>query len=435
MKKCFIFLLFAILLWIFNPVQAQQIIDRSVDKIATKYTNKHKNRGLVIGIISGDEVEIKGYGHVSRTQDFTPDEHTIFEVGAISSVFTTTLLMLETQKGSFRLDDPINRFLPEDIYMPAFQPFECHIEETTGLVASGHDRVRMICEPDPDQMPVSISFCDLASHTSGLPNTPRGLYSWNPLEWVGKFQKDPYQDFTREQLYDNLYRYVLSVPPGSFFQYSEAGMALLGNILADYNHTSYGQLLETRLLDVLEMDDTGLDVSTYKSTRFAAGHNRRGKLTEHWHFDGMAPAAGLRSTAGDLTRFLRANLELGEDPVSNAFAQVQQPRVDVPRHKTGRYTMGAYGWFVSILSEDSNLPVNWINGATGGFRSFIAFNRDRKVGIVILSNSANAVDDMGFRILEHLIQKKDQKFVIESIFEPGLDPEDLPEIYFMPLRS
>ena len=71
--------------------------------------------------------------------------------------------------------------------------------------------------------------------------------------------------------------------------------------------------------------------------------------------------------------------------------------------------MAGYGWFVSILSEESNLPVNWMSGGTGGFRSFMAFNKDRNMAIVILSNSANPVEEMGFEILEYLAKITNQK--------------------------
>ena len=70
--------------------------------------------------------------------------------------------------------------------------------------------------------------------------------------------------------------------------------------------------------------------------------------------------------------------------------------------------MAGYGWFVSILSEESNLPVNWIGGGTGGFRSFMAFNKDKDMAVVILSNSANSVKEMGFEILEYLAKISNQ---------------------------
>lgn len=73
--------------------------------------------------------------------------------------------------------------------------------------------------------------------------------------------------------------------------------------------------------------------------------------------------------------------------------------------KYRRRTWGAYGWFVSTLNENTNQPVVWQNGATGGYRSFIGFVKDTKIGIFILSNSGNNVEEMGFEILEILHEK------------------------------
>jgi len=407
--KTFISIIFgAYFLLGFCVLPAQTLIGTKIDRVAEKYVNKHRNRGLVIGVIHGNEIDSKGYGHLSAVQDFTPDENTIFEIGALSSVFTTTLMMLESQTGRFNTIDPINQFLPSDVMAPNYLPFICKIEDTPGLLGSGEVSPRMICEPDPLGNPVGISFCDLASHTSGLPNAPKGLYSMNPLLWNMKNGKDPYHDYSREALYDNLYKHVLSLPPGAFFNYSNAGMALLGNLVADMNGMSYYELVDQNILSKLHMRDTYLEIRPEDSYRFASGHSRRGKPVEHWHFDGMAPAGGLRSTAGDLLRFLDANLEEGEAPMQRAFRQVHQARIDVPKHKNKRETMAGYGWFVSILSEESNLPVNWIGGGTGGFRSFMAFNKDKDMAVVILSNSANSVKEMGFEILEYLAKISNQ---------------------------
>ena len=398
-------------------LSAQPLIDEQVEVTVRKYTKKHKNRSLVVGIIRNGTVEIQGYGHVSKGQDFVPDENTIFEIGAITSVFTTTLMMLESQAGKFRTIDPINQYLPSDVKAPAFQPFICRMEDPLNLTGGGREgRVKMICEPDPLRQPISISFCDLASHTSGLPNAPKGLYSLHPLSWTRRHRSDPYHDFTRDQLYQNLYKHVLSVPPGAFFSYSNAGIALLGNLIADLHGDDYQSVLRKKILLPLGMHDTGVDIMPEDSYRFADGHRKTGKVTEHWHFDAMAPAGGLRSTAADLARFLNANLDDRESTLQGAFIQVHQPRIDVPRHRNRRETMAGYGWFVSVLNDESNLPVTWISGATGGFRSFMAFNKDVNIAIVILSNSANPVDKMGFEILEHLVSKKNDGFTMAPSF-------------------
>jgi CubicO group peptidase (beta-lactamase class C family) len=45
----------------------------------------------------------------------------------------------------------------------------------------------------------------------------------------------------------------------------------------------------------------------------------------------------------------------------------------------------------------------WHNGGTGDFRSFAGFSKAKKMGIVVLSNSAESVDDIGFHFLNREI--------------------------------
>jgi D-alanyl-D-alanine-carboxypeptidase/D-alanyl-D-alanine-endopeptidase len=73
-----------------------------------------------------------------------------------------------------------------------------------------------------------------------------------------------------------------------------------------------------------------------------------------------------------------------------------------------------YGWYTSTLTEESNLPVVWINGGTGGFRSFIGFIKDTNTAVVVLSNSTNGVDEMGFEILELLNAQTKKKVVVNK---------------------
>ena len=52
-----------------------------------------------------------------------------------------------------------------------------------------------------------------------------------------------------------------------------------------------------------------------------------------------------------------------------------------------------------ILASDSG-EVVWHNGGTGGFRSFAGFSVAHDKGIVILTNSNESVDDIGFHFLD-----------------------------------
>ena len=56
----------------------------------------------------------------------------------------------------------------------------------------------------------------------------------------------------------------------------------------------------------------------------------------------------------------------------------------------------ALGWQI----DESFGRILWHNGGTGGYRSFIGFDPQRRFGVVVLSNSAISVDDIGLHILD-----------------------------------
>lgn len=384
-------------------IQAQEKYSTEVDKIAKQYVKKKKNQGLVIGIIQNGTSTIKGYGQLSKEDTRTPDENTLFEIGSVTSTFTTTLMMLESQEGQFQLQDPVRDFLPSDVKLPSYTPFICREVPSNKRIVTDdkYDFNPIVCEPDPYKPETCISFCDLATHTSGLSNAPKGLYSWNPIQII-KQRKDPYKDYSKEELYKNLRRNQLVKAPGIYYFYSNSGIAVLGNVLADLNKTSYETLLKDKLLMPLQMENTQIELKEEQKNQFAIGHTKTGKVTPHWHFNSMAPAGGLSSSASDLVKFIKANLNSSDKVLSNAFEQVQQSRIDAPKSKLNRSTTIGYGWHISILNEASNQPLIWMNGGTGGFRSFVGFIKDTNTGIVILSNSANSVDEMAIEIMELL---------------------------------
>ncbi len=404
---CFVL---AALMFLIGPGLVAQSLPVQMEEAAEEYVSKRRNHALVVSYIESDSMTTKGFGQMSKVQEFTPDEKTIFEIGGVSSVFTATLMMLESNAGKFHIDDPINQYLPTDVRAPGYQPFVCR------YVSDGELETRMICDIDPTLPLLSISFCDLAAHTSGLSNAPKGLYSVDPLKRI-KQRRDPFVDYTREQLYENLYRNELSVPPGSVYIHSNSGMALLGNLLSDMNETSFDSLLIERIAEPLDLNDTRVLLTNDQEMRHATGHTKSGKITGHWHFDAMAPAGGIHSSAQDLGRFVQANLKTDHKKLMNAFEQAHQPRIDVPKRVKKRETSGGYGWYTSILPA-TNLPVTWISGSTGGFSTFVGMLKDLDVGIVIMSNSANEVTSMGFDMLQtiankHRSQKMKKKYVLD----------------------
>ena len=61
------------------------------------------------------------------------------------------------------------------------------------------------------------------------------------------------------------------------------------------------------------------------------------------------------------------------------------------------------GWqFQSLDSFGRGPRLTWHNGGTGGYVSFLGFVKERDTGVVVLSNSANSVDELGVDILRVL---------------------------------
>ena len=409
-------LLFSLLLIFSAGVFSQKSIEEHVDDLGSKYVKKRKNHGLVIGIVYANETTVKAYGKMSKTDKTVPDANSIFEIGAATSVFTTTLMQLQADQNKFQQQDPINLYLDLETNIPAYHPLKCvNVDLVPNIIDGqqvGGQREIYRCYEDPMGKPECITFCDLATHISGLPHSPKAWFKWNVMR-KNRLGND-FKDFTVEKYFTRLQGIKLEYVPGTKYIHSDFGIALLGNAMSKISGLSYEELLTQELLKPLGMENTRLTFAQDTDLQIVPGHNRKGKQIAPWNFDAMAPAAGLKSSMNDLLAFVNANLSPPNKKLENAFAEVQQSKVDVLFGKGARSTSVGYGWYTSTLTEASNLPVVWVNGGTGGFRSFIGFIKDTNTAVVILSNSTKGVDEMGFEILEILNAQTKKKIILNK---------------------
>ena len=102
------------------PLYAFQISDFS-EEVARNIHERieyGKYVSIMVGIVDTAGPRYYSYGTVSPTSNKTPDENSVYEIGSITKVFTTILLADLVQKGELRLDDPIERFLPDNVETP-----------------------------------------------------------------------------------------------------------------------------------------------------------------------------------------------------------------------------------------------------------------------------------------------------------------------------
>ncbi len=308
------------------------------------------NPGIVVGIIDKEGPHYFNYGRKSINGSET-DEHTIFEIGSISKVFTATLLSRQVIEGKLKLEDPIKNYLPAAVKVPQ---------------RSGKE----------------ITFGNLSDHTSGLPRMPENFLPSNP--------GNPYADYTVDQMYSFLSRYELTRDIGSVYEYSNFAQGLLGHILALNAGVSYESLMIKTIAKPLGMKETKITLDENMKKNLAKGH-ANGVEAENWDLPTLAGAGAIRSSSYDMLRFLSANLGFLKTPLSSAMNKTHEARHD----KAGGLRVGL-AWHIS---KGKNGDVIWHNGGTGGYRAFAGFVKETGMGVILLTNSTESVDDIGFYLL------------------------------------
>jgi CubicO group peptidase (beta-lactamase class C family) len=167
-------------------------------------------------------------------------------------------------------------------------------------------------------------------------------------------------------------------------------VGLLGFALARRAGTSYEGLLLRRVIGPLGLASTRVALTPDLRARLARGHQGEREVA-NWDLDALAGAGALRSTAADLTRFLSAAMGLLPTTLDSAFRLTRVIQGDA-----GATMRIGLAWHV--MGPDT-AAIYWHNGGTGGYHSFIGFDPRQKVGVVVLSNSTQSIDDLGFHVL------------------------------------
>jgi len=311
--------------------------------------------GIVVGFVNAKGNQLVSYGSLRKGEPSNkPDGNTVFEIGSASKVFTSLLLADMVNRGEVALEDPASKYLPKTVTMPTRKGRE-------------------------------ITLLDLATHTSALPRMPDNL---EPAD-----AQNPYADYTIESMYKFLSKCKLTSDIGSKYEYSNLGTGLLGHVLALSAGSDFETLLSTRITKPMKMDSTSIAFSPDMLKRLATGHDETLSEVKNWDIPTLAGAGAIRSTAKDMLLFLEANIDKTKSPLADAMRMQQ-----ITRRPAGSPNMSmALGWH-KLTNNYSE--VIWHNGQTGGYHSFIGFDKKREVGVVVLANTATDIDDIGLHLLD-----------------------------------
>lgn len=329
------------------------------DDLLQPYCEKRSKLVLTIGIIQNNEKNIFTKQQSTAFKHIDPTK-LLYEIGSITKVFTGTLLAKAITENKIQLDEPITTFIPT-------------LVRNQSLL----------------DKPVTIRH--LTTHTAGIPSIPFKYYL--KILFSKKKRNNPYKYLTDEDIFKFLEKHNFQKAQRDF-NYSNTGTGLLGYILAELYGGDYEAVIQQELGDLLNLSNTSANLSARQREYLVQGYTNKNKPVDNWDFEALEGAGALRSTVPDLLTFLEAHMK--EEP--SFFSLTHESLYEDKDLSVGM------NWIL-----DKKKQIIWHNGGTGGYSSFIGFNKEKQLGLVILSNyqpsfsKNNTVDHIGFSILERLI--------------------------------
>lgn len=296
-----------------------------------------------------------------------PKADTRFRIASNTKTMTAALILLLAQDGKLALDDPVSRYVPD--------------------VPNG----------------ANISIEQLLKMRSGLYG-----YTGDP-GLAAELDRDPARSYTPAQVLAIAYRHPPLFAPDAEYDYSNTNYVLLGVIAERISGRALFDQLSDRLLTPLGLvqttlpapDDTDIPAPAshgymYGPTRYALADDiypesiqtaaRDGTLQPldytHQNPSYATAAGGAISTADDLTTWIRA-LVNGEvfaaDTHRRWLAALQAENPDQPDGQQ-------YGYGISYQTYGNEAAMYYHGGELPGFNSFIGYDPERDVSLVIWTN-------------------------------------------------
>jgi CubicO group peptidase (beta-lactamase class C family) len=272
------------------------------------YVERDEIPGLVAIVHRRGETLLEPIGTLAMDHEVPVRRDTIFRISSMTKPITAAATMLLLENGELRLDDPVDRWLPELADRRVLKHLDGPIEETVPVVRPITVRdllsFRMgfgIPMVMPGTYPIQRAADDLRlGQGPPTPSVPRP-----PDEWMTALGTLP-----------------LMYQPGERWMYS-TGADVLGVLIARVSGRPFESFLREHLFGPLGMVDTGFSVPASKVDRFATLYApdaatgtlvvrdpaRGGEWNRPPHFP--SGAAGLVSTADDYLAFAKMLLAGG----------------------------------------------------------------------------------------------------------------------------
>lgn len=299
--------------------------------------------GVAIGIFDRDDVEFAGFGiaNIETGQPVAPE--TLFQIGSISKIFTTTLALSLVDDGLLDLDTPIVTYVPELV-----------LADTAARE--------------------QITLRHLLTHRAGF--------------YGDRFDDQGDGDDALERAVRAFGDLPQTTAVGELFTYCNAGFDLAGRAIENILGQTFESAMQTRVFEPL-----GLERSTYFAREairhsVSVGHKVGGEdgqtVADPWPIPRRSNSAGgITTNAPELIRFAVMHLRNGvlgdQRIISEASAKTMvssQIEADYEFRRGLGWMMRSFGGLQTIEH----------GGGTNGFMSRLILIPEQHYAIAVLTN-------------------------------------------------
>jgi cyclic peptide transporter len=299
--------------------------------------------GLTLVMVNqGQPDYIKGFGYADVEKQVPVTAGTLFELGSTSKAFTALAVLKCEADGLIDLDAAVSRYLPWFYTMYRGEKQK-------------------------------ITIRQLLHQTSGI-----------PFKSIARIPESTTKD-ALEQTIRNVVGIELEFLPGTQYHYATVAYDILGAVIEEATGMAYEDYMEKHILRPLGLNRSlvgkeqlkGLDVEAAQGYKIGFFKARKYKAPT---YRGNNPAGYIISNGPDMARWLKLQMGLETTSLTPLIRQTHQRDRTVPPINLLSYAMG---WMEAL--DGSGMISH--GGANPNFTSFIIFNPEKKIGVMVLANS------------------------------------------------
>lgn len=334
-----------------------------IERLFKNFVERQPRPGVIFGvIIDGELVLVKSAGVRDTTTNSPVTPETVFRIASMTKSFTAMAILKLRDEGKLSLEDPVSRYVPELAKLPY---------------------------PTADSQVLNIRH--LLTHSEGFPED-------NP--W-GDRQLAQSDKTMREWMRAGI---PFSTSPGTAFEYSNYGFAILGQIVAKASGRPYDVYVRDNILRPLGMNASTFEMSAVPNDKIALGYrweNNAWKLEPILAHGSFGAMGGLWTSTNDLARYVAFLMsafpprdEADRGPIKRSSAREMQQVWRLSPASAFRSTVDAplqlgvsgYGYGLGVSQDCRFTHVAGHGGGLPGYGSLMRWLPEHGVGLIAMSN-------------------------------------------------